>query len=30
MLVEQAATAYAQWTGREMPRETVYNALRDA
>jgi shikimate dehydrogenase len=30
MLVEQAATAYTQWTGRDMPRETVYNALRDA
>lgn len=30
MLVEQAAAAYAQWTGAEMPRETVYQALRDA
>ncbi|MFO8100495.1 MAG: shikimate dehydrogenase [Salinibacter sp.] len=29
MLVEQAAAAYAQWTGREMPREEVYDALQD-
>lgn len=30
MLVEQAAAAYAQWTGREMPRPSVYDALREA
>jgi shikimate dehydrogenase len=29
MLVEQAAAAYQQWTGRAMPREAVYEALRD-
>lgn len=28
MLVEQAAAAYEQWTGREMPRAAVYEALR--
>lgn len=29
MLVEQAAAAYTQWTDRSMPREVVYEALRD-
>lgn len=30
MLVEQAAAAYVQWTGREMPRDAVYEALRES
>jgi shikimate dehydrogenase len=30
MLVEQAAAAYRQWTGRDMPRNAVYEALRSA
>jgi len=29
MLVGQAAAAYEQWTGRPMPEEAVYDALRD-
>jgi len=28
MLVEQAAAAYVQWTGRAMPRDAVYETLR--
>lgn len=29
MLVGQAAAAYEQWTGRPMPEDAVYDALRD-